>query len=84
MRKIHLNNEIWTYRVGKQHTVIFSPSGQKFLVDHSQMTGMNWDDIERAQWKGYWTGITPSHVKEYIQAGGENGFENGLERSKCG
>ena len=63
MRKIVINNEEWTYKVGQRYTVIKSPENKRYVVDHSEMTSL--DDIERTYWKEY-LNIKPSNIKEYI------------------
>jgi len=67
MRKVHINNQEWKYKIGKQHLVIESPLGEKQVVPFNELMNMNWNDIERATWKRYFI-IKPSDVKNYIES----------------
>ena len=66
-RKIVLESGTWTYRVGRQYVVIFSPTGQRFCPNHSEITGLSWNAIERAKWKGAAAAITPSVIQTWIE-----------------
>lgn len=66
MRKLHINEEIWLYRIGRGHIVIKDPAGKKILTNQSDVSGVNWPELERGYWKGYFKGITPSMVKDWI------------------
>jgi hypothetical protein len=65
MRKIHINNRIWKYHIGKQNVIIESPLGYKHIVPFNKLMDMNWTDIERAKWKRYFI-IKPSDIKKHI------------------
>lgn len=48
---------------------IRDPEGNQFLTDQSKLTGVTWDELERAQYKGY-SGrysILPSTIRDYIE-----------------
>jgi len=65
-RKVHINNEVWTYTIGHGRIVIWGPDGKKYLTDYSEVSGWNWNDIERGTWKKYFS-ITPKLIKNYIE-----------------
>lgn len=65
MRKVHINNRIWKYKIGKQNLIIESPLGYKHIVSFDKLMNMKWTDIERAQWKKYFM-IKPSDIKRHI------------------
>jgi hypothetical protein len=66
-RKIHFADSVWQYRISGSNVHFISPDGIRYLVDHSEMTGMSWEDLERADWKGYYPQLTPSFIKEWIE-----------------
>ncbi len=73
-RKIHLSeDEVWTYEV-KSVILVKDPDGNKHTVKMNDFTGWNWDELERASWKGYSPQIKPSHIKEWIES-----FKEGKE-----
>lgn len=65
-RNITVNGSVYQYYVGKSHTKIILPNGKGIVVDHSEMTGLSWDSIERGQYKGYFS-ITPAQVAAYLE-----------------
>lgn len=67
-RTIHTGGRVWLYAVGKGAIPIWSPDGVKHVTNLSEVSGWFWDDIERAQHKGYWEGIRPSDIKEFIES----------------
>jgi hypothetical protein len=68
MRKIHIQNQVYRYKVGKQHVKIIFPDRHVLVADFSQITGINWTDIERFAWKNR-SGfpIKPSKIRAYIE-----------------
>lgn len=67
-RKIHIDEEVWEYQLGKGNAVIKSSDNKKTVVDYSKLTGRSWGIIERGQRKKTSDGmVTPKHIKEYIQ-----------------
>ncbi len=67
-RKIHLDNEVWEYQIGRTNVVIKSPASKKIVVGFCKLTGRSWDIIERGQWKKTTDGmVTPKDVRIYIQ-----------------
>lgn len=67
-RKIHIDEEEWIYRIGRQFIVIWSPNNNKYLTNLSEVSGLSWSNIERNIWKGNWKGIKPSEIKKYIES----------------
>lgn len=67
MRKIKVRGETWNYKVGMYHVVLESPSGLRYAVEYTTLTGRSWDVIERGKRKGTSDGsITPKNIREYI------------------
>lgn len=68
-RKLHIGDKIWHYTVGRSSVSIWSPeeTSHRINVDIPIITHWTWDNIERARWKRYWTGVKPSEIKEFIQ-----------------
>ena len=68
MRKIHIGNEEWEYRVGKETVVLQTPLGSKMYIGCHTIKGLSPDDFERGKWKKTSDGmITPSEIKAYIE-----------------
>ena len=66
-RKIHLFGKVWEYIISKGGgIVIWGPDGKKYLTDMSEVSGWDWNAIERGTWKKYFS-ITPSMIKHYIE-----------------
>ncbi len=66
-RVVHINNEEWKYKVGEGYVNIFSPSGTRHNISLNEVTGEEWSNIERGRWKGWWKGVRPHQVKNYIE-----------------
>jgi len=67
MRKIHLDGEIYQYRIGKGYVVIEFPDGHREVVSDSTITGRTNDALERGRWKKTSDGmVLPSHVKAWL------------------
>jgi hypothetical protein len=68
MRKIHLDEQIYQYRVGKGYVVITFPNGHREVVSDSTITGRTPDTLERGRWKKTTDGmVLPSHVKAWLK-----------------
>lgn len=76
-RKVHINNEIWTYRISKSkisqltYLNILSPDGRKQHTFNFEKKGTDrifCCDLKcRVDHKTYFDPITPSFVKEVIE-----------------
>lgn len=66
-RKIHFGDEIWRYKITGSGIKIQDPENRRTFVEMTEITGWNWDDLERADWKGYTPQVKPSHIKRYIK-----------------
>lgn len=67
-RKIHLpNGKVWSYKIGNLYVHIRDPEGNTTEATVSAITGESWSDIERAEWKGYWKGVSPSQIRAFIE-----------------
>jgi len=56
----------WRFHVGETYVKIVAPNSKIYEPTISEVTGESWDSIERAQWKGYWKGVKPQQVKDWI------------------
>jgi hypothetical protein len=70
-RKINVNGEVWTWKIGRGgHVSIRDPNRKSYQTDQSKLTGLSWDAIERANWKGcngtYLHAVRPAHIREFI------------------
>jgi hypothetical protein len=66
-RKLVLASGVWCYRVGKGFIAIFSPTGQKYVTNQSEVSGMSWSDLERGYWKKWFKGIGPGMIRQWIE-----------------
>lgn len=67
-RKVHIDGDEWTYRIGRSIVAISSPTGEKTVAWIGEVMGMHSDDVIRGRFKKTSDGaITPSKVKSYIQ-----------------
>ena len=68
-RKLHIDGEEWSYRVGKWSVAIRSPDLSKTIVEFiGVFTGESHEEIMRARMKGGSAGaVTPGELKKYIQ-----------------
>jgi hypothetical protein len=66
-RKVHIDGEIWTWKVAWNGVWVRSPENKKHLLPMSCFYPEGYD-MERAKWKGYFEGITPGEVKAAIQS----------------
>ena len=66
MRKLHIQEKEWKYKIFGSRIIIFDPYDKKFNVNMSDFTGMTWSELEKIAWKRSWFQIKPSDVKEYI------------------
>ena len=68
MRKLHIGNEIWEYRVGSGTIVVVTPLGNKAYIPCHEVKGLSPDDFDRGKYKKTSDGtITPSELKAYIE-----------------
>lgn len=67
MRKLHIGNETWEYKVGKGSTVIVSPNGKKVVARNWDIVDLLPHVFEKGQYRGNEDGmVKPSLVKDYI------------------
>lgn len=68
-RLLHFaDGEVWSWRCGHAYVQIRTPDNQtNYKVPLPDITGWSWSELERGEWKGYWPGITPQEVKDYIE-----------------
>jgi len=67
-RTLHLStNKVWTWRCDGARVIIRTPNCQTtYKVPMPEITHMSWDSMERGEWKGWWKGMGPQAVKDYI------------------
>lgn len=67
-RKIHFGEgEVWSYRFAGGHVTIRTPDcGTTHRVPLPEISGMSHDEMERGEWKGWWRGVGPQRIKDYI------------------
>lgn len=66
-RKIVANGVEFEYLVGKSNVNIRSSDDSwKLTAPFTDVTGMTWYEIERAQWKGYFS-ITPKMIIDLLE-----------------
>lgn len=65
-RKIVVQGVEYEYKVGRSYVDIRPPEGARMTPDLREVTGLTWDEIERGQWKRYFS-VTPKQIKEYIE-----------------
>ena len=67
-----LDSGTWQYKVGKSYVVIYSPDGERSCPNHSQVTGLTWNSIERYHWKcrgiDHEANIKPSTMKRWVNS----------------
>jgi hypothetical protein len=67
-RALDVDGKQWWFRVGHQAIEIWSPEGKRHLTNMSQVTGRDWNTIERGQWEKTMDGmVKPGHVLGYIR-----------------
>lgn len=66
-RTMQINGKNWKFIIGGCHIAIWSPTGVKILTNHSEVTGRDWNTLERGQWKKTNDGmVCPGHVRGWI------------------
>lgn len=67
-----VNGHIWYWMLsGLSRVVLWSPMGEKKVVDHYPVTGRRADDIGRAQWKKCgpeFGALTPYDIRRVIDS----------------
>jgi len=68
-RRLHFpDGEVWSYRFTNGVVAIRTPDCETTHgVPLPEISGMSWDDMERGEWKGWWAGVGPQRVKDYVQ-----------------
>lgn len=65
-RRLVVVDQTWWWMVGNL-TILWTPKGQKLLVNNMALTGLTQETIERGRWKRTTDGtVTPRMVREYI------------------
>jgi hypothetical protein len=64
MRRLVIRGETWGWRFGRAVS-IRSPDGRGFRVDLRDLTGMDWNEIERGTHKRYFS-IEPQRIVDHV------------------
>ena len=69
-RNLHFSEgDVWSYRFTNGVVAIRTPDCKTtHKVPLPEISGMSWDDMERGEWKGWWAGIGPQCVKDYVRS----------------
>lgn len=67
-RRLHFpDGEEWSYRFTSGKVAIRTPDCETtFQIPLPEISHMTWDNMERGEWKGWWKGVGPQKVKDYI------------------
>ena len=66
-RKLHINDEIWQYKIFYYDIEVRDPQFQKHRIEKKKLFGCTPDDISRAyNKKSTILNVTPSQIKKYI------------------
>ncbi len=64
------DGDVCQYKVGEYAVIIFCEDDTKMIVNHDQLLGMNWSDIERYRWKNkgsdHAANITPKTIAKFL------------------
>ena len=67
-REITINETSWKWTVSKYGDVILKRWREKRIIPYRLIKNLPFDyDVERAKWKGYFHGVTPGDIKEYLK-----------------
>ena len=68
-RTLHIDNEEWTYSIGKSNIPVWSPSGEKSLIKLRQLPGYKEWAIKDENTLGFSLPyqITPQAIKTHIE-----------------
>ena len=66
-RKVHIDGQVYHYKVARLFIVIVTPEGKKVLASHEDVSGLSWEVLERRAWKKPAFAFTPGVVKKYIE-----------------
>jgi len=64
MRRLVIRGETWGWRFGRDVPIV-APDGRRFKVDLRDLTGLDWNEIERGTHKRYFS-TEPQQVVSYI------------------
>jgi hypothetical protein len=65
-RSIVLDGKTYRYTIGGSFVRITNPDGKSRAFDYPEVTGLNWEAVERGQWKRTLS-ITPSDIEKFIR-----------------
>jgi len=66
-RKIIVDEKLWWWKFIKSKVVAYSDeTKEKRVIDLSTLTGQSWNDIERGEWKHYFS-VTPKEVEKWLK-----------------
>lgn len=67
-RQVHVEGEIWRYKVGGDSISILSPADRVTNVRIHVLQGRDWAGYERDREKGNWPGVKPGEIKAWVVA----------------
>lgn len=66
-KAIHIDGKEYSYKVFRSGAEVRTPENKRVFIQMTELTGMDWDSLERAHWKGYWPAAKPSDVKRCLK-----------------
>lgn len=66
MRRIVVDGQTFKWKVGRSNISFVLPGGLRSYASFVEVTGVDWNEIERGQWKRYFK-ITPKQVADFIR-----------------
>lgn len=67
MRKLHIGDQVYGYKIGRSGIKIRYPDGGRRYIKHEEFMGVTPDTLERALHKDYWPQIGPGDVKAFLE-----------------
>jgi hypothetical protein len=65
-RSIVIDTRVYRYTIGDSFVRITGPDGRSRAFDWTEVTGLNWEAVERGKWKRTLS-ITPGDIEKFIR-----------------
>lgn len=72
-KRIIVNEIEFWWKVTGTMFILWGDTIKKQVITLPELTGLSWDYLERASYKGYWPEIKPSYIANWIKENILNG-----------
>ena len=57
MRKLHINSQVWTYKIGKKYVIVKGPKNERLVALHHEILNLSNEELLDICKSVFWCGV---------------------------